>query len=262
MEIPQSFKKRNEFGLKELPNGQEYKFKEDGSVSWEDMIPSEFLFANKSYEKEIVEKTGKPLSETPIHEIDKKYRLSTLAGVRHVANLRGYSKVEYSQPVYGANGAIAVECKITWLPNYETEGRELTFSGLGEATQNNASPIGKNKFGDWAFYLVAIAENRAFLRACKIGLNFDSLLIKEEMALAETVETQPAPTSSLNPHSMLQDILDQKKPKVTLDILKKTILNHYRNSVKSDPNEWASLKDIPPNDVFSIITLMKKEKTH
>lgn len=261
MEIPQVFKKRNEFGLKPLPNGQEYQFKEDGSVNWGALIPKDQLFINKAYENKIIESLGKPLLEVTIDEVDEKYRLATLAGIRHVANLRGFSKVEYSRPVYGADGAVTVECKITWLPNYETEGREVVFSGLGEATKNNAPPIGKNKFGEWSFYLVAIAENRAFLRAAKIYLGLGSLLFKEEIALAESVEAQTAPVSGLNPHSMLQDILDQKKPKVTLDILKKTILGHYRNSVKSDPNEWTSLKDIPPNDVFSIIGVIKKEKS-
>jgi hypothetical protein len=253
MEI-HTFKKRNELGLKD---GVEYTFKPDGLVDWASLIPKDQLFINKAYENQIVEKLGKPITEITIDEVDEKYRLATLAGIRHVANLRGYSKVEYSRPVYGADGAVAVECKITWLPNYETEMREVVFSGLGEATKNNAAPIGKNKFGEWAFYLVAIAENRAFLRAAKIFLGLGSLLTREECAVTEVVENSPASAPSIFPKEKLQNKLKAKK--ISFEIMKKTVISTYRKNVKSDPTEWESIDDIPNEDIFEILGLLQKQ---
>ena len=256
MEIPK-IAKRNEFGLKE---GLDYKFTPEGLVSWKDMVPKEYLVINKAFENQIVEKLGKPLSEISIDEVEDKYKLILLNGIRYLANLRGFSKVEYSRPVYGEGNSVAVECKITWLPNYETEMREIVFSGLGEATTNNAPPIGNNKFGEKSFYLVAYAENRSFLRAVKHFLKIENLLAREEVAYAETIEAAPLPTSGLDPHSMLQGILDSKKPKINFEVLKKTVIGHYKDKVKSDASQWTTLKDIPPNDVFTLIGLLKQEK--
>jgi len=255
MEIPQ-IQKRNEFGLKE---GLNYTFTSDNRVDWKALVPKEFLVINKSYENQIVEKLGKPLAEISVDEVDDNQKLMLLGATRFLLDTRGYSKVEYSRPVYGLDGAVVVECKITFIPNFETDMREVIFSGIGEATKNNASPIGKNKLNEWAYYLAATAENRALIRCVRNFLRI-TILGKDELQSAETFTPAAQPISGLNPHSMLQDILDQKKPKITLEILKKTVLNHYKDSVKSDPSLWTSLKDIPPNDVFSIIGLLKKDK--
>lgn len=257
MEIPK-ITKRNEFGLKELPEGQEYKFKETGEVDWAAMIPSQYLVINKSYENKIVEKLGKPLSEVTVDEVEDHQKLTLLMGSRFLLDLRGYSKLKYSPPVYGSNGSVSVECEITFLPNYETEMRELVFSGIGEATTNNAGPIGKNKMGEWAYYLAAVAENRAFVRCLRNALRIN-ILSKEE-AQFETIEAAPLPTSGLDPHSMLQGILDSKKPKINFEVLKKTVIGHYKDKVKSDPSQWTSMKDIPPNDIFILIGLLKQER--
>lgn len=252
-------RKRNELGLFD---SVEYSFTEDKRINWNSLVPKEFLVINKSYENQIVEKLGKPLSEVAIDEVEDHQKLMLLGATRFLLELRGFSKLEYSRPAYGSDGAVVVECKITFIPNYETDMRETVFSGIGEATKNNASPIGKNKLNEWAYYLAATAENRALIRCVRNYLRI-SILGKDEAASVEAYTPQTTSVSGLSPHSMLQDILDQKKPKVTLEILKKTISGHYRDSVKSDPLEWASIKDIPPNDVFSIIGVMKKkEKTN
>lgn len=254
MEIPK-ISKRNEFGLRE---GHEYKFREDGSVAWEKMLLPQHLVINKAYENQIVEKLGKPLSEVTVDEVEDNQKLTLLAGSRYLLDLRGYSKLKYSQPVYGSNGSVSVECEITFIPNYETEMRELVFSGIGEATMNNTGPIGKNKLNEWAYYLAATAENRAFVRCLRNGLRIP-ILSKEE-AQFETVSQQaPIQTSGLDPHSILQGIMDAKKPnKITFTILQKTVSNNYKDKVKSNPDEWTCLKDIPPNDVFTLIGLLKK----
>lgn len=256
MEIPK-IAKRNEFGLKE---GLEYKFTSENLVDWQAMIPKNHFVVNKSYENKIVEETGKSLSEITIDEVDPKYTLILLSGIKYLASLRGYSKVEYSRPVYGPTGEVVVECKITWLPNYETEMREVVFSGIGEATRNNASPIGKNKLGEYSFYLAAIAENRAFIRAVRNFLQIVSLG-KDEIGSVDTVEeTAPLPTSGIDPCSMLQGILDAKKPKITFDVFKKTVAKHYRDKVVSDPEKWNSVKDIPANEIYTLVQILKQDK--
>jgi len=260
MEIPQSFKKRNEFGLKVLPDGQEYKFKEDGTIDWRSLVSKEYLAINKAYEKQIVEKTGKPLCETTIDEVEDKYKFVLLNGIRQLANLRGYSKVEYSRPVYGEGNAVAVECKITWLPNYETEMREVVFSGLGEASTNNAPPIGQNYAGQKAFYLVAYAENRSFIRAVKSFLRIENLLSREEVAFAETVDAAPQPIAGFSPLSLLEAEMKKKTPEMSFEILKRTVISAYKDKMRDDPAGWKTIKDICPNDIYTLINLIRDSK--
>ena len=52
--------------------------------------------------------------------------------------------------------------------------------------------------------------------------------------------------------------MESRKPKVTFDLLKSTVAKYHSDKIKSDPNSWNSLKDIPPNEVFTLIGLMKK----
>lgn len=251
--------KRNEFGLRE---DVKYVFREDNSVDWVKMLLPQHFVINKAYENQIVEKLGKPLVEVEAQEVEDHQKLTLLAGSRYLLDLRGFSKLKYSQPVYGTNGSVSVECEITFIPNYETDMRELVFSGIGEATMNNAGPIGKNKMGEWAYYLAATAENRAFVRCLRNALRI-SVLSKEE-AQFETVAQQSqsqSQNSSLDFYSILQNIMNTKKPnKISFDILQKTIINNYQDKVKSDPSKWTSVKDIPPNDVFTIIGLLKGNK--
>jgi len=244
---------RNEYGLR---SNLEYIFRDDGTVDWAKMLLPNHFVINKSYENQIVEKLGKPLSEVTPNEIEDHQKLTLLAGSRYLLDLRGYSKLKYSRPVYGSNGSVSVECEITFTPNFETDMKELVFSGIGEATTNNSGPIGKNKMGEWAYYLAAIAENRAFVRCLRNALRI-TILSKEE-AQFETVSAPIIQNSTVDPHSMLKAIMDSKKPKVSFDLLKSTVIKYHSDKIKSDPNNWNSLKDIPPNEVFTLIGLLKK----
>lgn len=256
MEIPQ-VKKRNEFGLRE---GIEYKFREDGSIDWAKMLLPQHLVINKAYENQIVEKLGKPLAEVTVDEVEDHQKLTLLAGSRYLLDLRGFSKLKYSPPVYGSNGSVSVECEITFIPNYETEMRELVFSGIGEATLNNTGPIGKNKLNEWAYYLAATAENRAFVRCLRNALRI-SILSKEEAQFETVTQSAPPSNSSIDPHILLQNTMNEKKPKpINFEILKKTLLGHYKSEFESDIEKWSSIKDIPPNEVFKVVGLLKQEK--
>ncbi len=267
MEIPAQ-SKRNEFGLKELPEGQEYKFTSDNRVDWKSIVPKEYLVINKSYENQIVEKLGKPLSEVSVDEVEDNQKIMLLDGTRFLLEMRGYSKLEYSRPVYGPEGSVAVECKITFIPNFETEGREIVYSGIGEATLNNASPIGKNKKGDWVFYLAATAENRAVIRCVRNFLRI-KILGKDEFSVIETTVPEVQSTGNLSPLGLLE--AEMKRKGWSFELLKRTAISLYqkRNKEKKpndldlfrdDPTNWESLKSVSANDSFTLINLIKKSK--
>jgi hypothetical protein len=255
MEIPQ-ISKRNEFGLKE---GYDYRFTSDNLVDWKAMIPAEHLVINKSYENQIVEKLGKPLSEASVLEVEDHQRLMLLSATRYLLDLRGYSKVEYSRPVYGSDGAVVVECKITFLPNFETEMREVVFSGIGEATKNNAAPIGKNKMSEWAFYLAATAENRALIRCLRNFLKI-KILGKDEFSNVETTSPETQPIAGFSPLSLLESEMKKKEPEMNFEILKRTVISAYKDKMREDPSAWKTIKDICPNDIYTLINLIRDSK--
>ena len=119
---------RNEDGLLD---GIDYVFHEDGTINWRGMIKQHFLVSNR-------QKTNK----TDVSELEDAQLIILLGGIKDLAQIRGFSKVEYK--VYEANPEYAcVSCRIEWLPNFETQGLPVVLESTANAGLNNTSDFGQ-----------------------------------------------------------------------------------------------------------------------
>jgi hypothetical protein len=109
---------RNAFGL--LSN-VDYVFAEDGSVNWRSMIKDEHLFPNRSW----FDLRKKDMPRT-IDGLGDHQLLIKLSGIKELAKLRGFTDVAY-EVVKCQPDHVAVICRMTFLPNYETGGKPVQF---------------------------------------------------------------------------------------------------------------------------------------
>ena len=101
--------KRDEHGLITEPK-VEYIFSEDGFVNWRKMVKPEYLVANRQRAQGV-----------DVTELEDKDLLILLGGIKELAQIRGYSSVEYDIKTPSPDYVVAV-CGIKWIPNFETEG--------------------------------------------------------------------------------------------------------------------------------------------
>lgn len=155
----------NQFGLVEHIK---YKFNEDGSIDWRKMINPKFIVLNRSKAAQIEAKYGKTLPELQkeiqngvIDEstIDDSYKLILLAGVKELAQIRGYRKVSHDIKV-ATESLVVVNTTICWRGNYETAMEDVCFSVLADAHPGSTDPFFRN-------FLSTLAENRGFVRAVR-----------------------------------------------------------------------------------------------
>lgn len=149
MSDPQSFS-RNEHGL--LGNVQ-YTYNNDGSINWRAMIDNKHLVVNKNVFPE-----GADIP-SDVSQLNDGQSLLLLAGLKELANLRGFTNVNYEVTV-ASKVYVAVKCTISWIPNYESGMQPVQFSALADTHESNTSGFGKK-------FLMAVSENRAFSRAVR-----------------------------------------------------------------------------------------------
>ena len=82
---------------------------------------------------------------------------------------------------------MCVSCNITYLPNYETNFKEVTFSDVANAAIENTSSFIKK-------FLETIACNRAFVRCVRNFLNVhivgDDEIDKSDLKMPTSSQTQ------------------------------------------------------------------------
>jgi hypothetical protein len=234
--------KRGESGL--LLN-KNYEFTDDGLVNWRKMIDSKYLVPNLSKFP-----TGTENKNLNIDELEDSQLLILLGGIKDLANLRGYSKVQYN--VFNCTqNHVAVSCKITWLPNFETNNKEVEFESLADAHLDNTKSFAKD-------FLMAIAENRAFVRSVRNFLRInilgsDELGDSKNQTVLHTesgVETQ---VSASHPSNVLKDAM--AKANISFDKIKETLVKEG----VIDAENWTSINEIPHKTIFSLIQRIKKK---
>ena len=142
-----SIPQRNHRGLL---SGIDYAFNQDGLIDWRKMIKDKWLYPNP----------GKGTPETDVEKLNDRDLCILLGGIKELARIRGYSSIKYSISAPSAEYVVAT-CTIVWIGNFETEGQEVSFSSIGDASFENTSAIGG------VHYLGPIAENRAFVRCVR-----------------------------------------------------------------------------------------------
>lgn len=232
---PPKYIARNKFGLLE-DQTIKYIFNEDNTINWRAMVKTQYLVPNR-------QKT----QETDVSKLEDKNLLILLGGIKELAQIRGYTTVEY-KVVAASESYFATSCRITWIPNYETDSRAVTFEALADATTNNTKSFAR-------FFLAAIAENRAFVRCVRNFLKIN-IVSQEELGDVKLLE-EPNFASDKNPtspQSLLEKIMKEKS--ITFDSLKtKLIKEEFEKS-----QDFNSILDIPKSKIFELIERLKKVK--
>ena len=219
-----------------------YIFNEDGLIDWRKMIKSEFLVPNKDR-----------TNETDVTKLKDYQLIILLGGIKELAQIRGYTTVKYDvvspSPEY-----VAATCSITWKPNYETEGEEVVFSAVGDASPHNTSGFGQ-------IFLAACAENRAFVRCVRNFLRIN--IVAQEELQGNNAKFTPSkgvsnpydvPEGKNDPHTILGSSMKEKG--ISFDILKQKLIDEKF----TDAEELSEVSDIPKSKVFELIERIKKVK--
>ena len=232
--IPPNIITRNQYGLIE-DKTLNYIFNDDGTINWRKMVKTEHLVPNRQKTQEI-----------DVSKLQDKDLLILLGGIKELAQIRGYTSVEY-KVVAASESYFATSCKITWLPNYETGGREVVFESLADATVNNTKSFAR-------FFLAAIAENRAFVRCVRNFLKIN-IVSQEELGDAKLLDDSSSvnenPTS---PQSLLDKVMKEKN--INFDTLKKRLVKEKFENAEN----LNSIADISKVKIFELIDRLKKVK--
>ena len=224
--------KRSDGGL---IDGTDYVFNDDNTIDWRAMVKVEHLVPDRN-------KT----SETDVTKLPYTQLIILLAGIKELAQIRGFTSVKYDvkcpSPDY-----VVTTCTIDWIPNYETEGKAVTFSAIGDASPNNTNSFAKN-------FLGPIAENRAFVRCVRNFLKIN-IVGKEELVgdtfARQTGVSEESEAGSLSPpYNLLEAAMKAK------NISLKNIIG--RLSKEGYEKEIGDLEDIPKVKVFELIERIKK----
>ena len=224
--------KRSDTGL---IDGVDYVFNDDNTIDWRAMVKTEHLVPDRN-------KT----SETDVTKLPDTQLIILLAGIKELAQTRGFTSVKYEVKCPSPEYVVAT-CTIDWIPNYETEGQAVTFSAIGDASLNNTNSFAKN-------FLGPIAENRAFVRCVRSFLKIN-IVGKEELVgdtfARQTGIPEESQTGTLSPpYNLLEAAMKAKN--VSLTNVKKRLNDEgYEKAI----NE---LEDIPKVKVFELIERIKK----
>ena len=239
--IPPKLITRNEHGL--INNGSvKYAYTPEGLIDWRAMINPKHLAINKYN----FERRGKPIPES-LTGLDDRDLLILLPGIKELAQIRGFHSVGYTitspHPSY-----VVSSCAITWIGNFETDNRSVTFSAIGDASPENTNSFGKN-------YLGPIAENRAFVRAVRNFLKIN-IVSQEEI---NTNNPMASDSRTIDPalESMIQ-VMDANG--VTFEKIKATLIKENY----PDADKLENLSQIPPTKRFELVGRIKdkaKNKT-
>lgn len=231
--------KRDVNGLLECVD---YIFNLDNTINWRAMINKEYLVPNRDSFKN---QKDINLKEIDVSSLADNQLLILLAGIKELAQIRGYKNVSYeviqAQPDY-----VAVKCTINWIPNYETDMQEVSFSALADAHLDNTKDFAKN-------FLMAIAENRAFIRAVRSFLKIN-IVGNDEMGKTTHVDAEVEPnTLATQPIALLQKTMEEHN--ISFEQIKeRAVQKNMENS-----QNWQSINDISPLAMFTIISGIKNK---
>jgi hypothetical protein len=230
---------RDEYGLLHCV---EYIFNIDHTINWRSMINKDHLVPNRDSFKN---QKNVNLKELDVTTLPDNQLLILLAGIKELAQIRGYTNVNYdviqAQPDY-----VAVKCTINWVPNYETNMQPVSFSALADAHLDNTKDFAKN-------FLMAIAENRAFIRCVRSFLKIN-IVGNDEMGKTTHVDAEIEPnTLTTQPVALLQKTMEENN--ISFDQIKERAVQKKMENAEN----WSKIEDISPLSMFTIISGIKNK---
>lgn len=245
---PSQWGDRNSFGLLTKVN---YEFDEKGFVNWRKLIKKEHLVFNKQKKDEIERVYGKKLDELSVDEVEDKYLLILLAGIKEIAQIRGYSSVDFI-PLYVSDTFVSVKCTICWDKNYEVD-KPVCFSDLADAHVNNTQSFAK-------MYLSTIAANRSFVRACRNFLKIH-VVGADEVGVGSFTEESSVDQNPISPSNILLDKLKQKNitfGKLVNQIQAKIVKGDLKKEEFEGIEGWTEASQVPKGTILKMIDMIKK----
>jgi hypothetical protein len=244
MSSPEKFK-RNEHGLLE---SVDYVFNKDGSVNWRAMIQSEHLYPNKDW----FEYRKMPVPKS-VDGLDDNQLLIKLSGIKELARLRGLHNVTYDI-TEASDNRVVVQCMISWIANYESNGAQ-TFASIANATTNNTN-------GFAAKFLECIAENRAFVRCVRNFLNIH-IVGGDEIDSSKNkapIDTGTSKSTDISPQGILAKNLNDKLGVSSFEGFKDWLRALYVDKkYEGDTDQvksWNDFKDIPAKECRKLLKLL------
>jgi hypothetical protein len=226
---------RNQLGLLKDTT---YKFTDEGLIDWRKMLDDKWLYPNPS----------KNLSTQDVSKLKDTDLCILLGGIKELAQIRGFTNVSYDVTCPSSEYVVA-NCTITWIPNYETEDKEVSFSSLGDA-----SPLNTDNFARQ--YLAPIAENRSFVRCVRNFLRIN-IVAQDELAKRfkeNSFASTPQQVEVASPTALLKKLMKEKG--VDFERVKKRLdRQKYEGAL-----ELSSVDDIPAIKIFELIEDLNKVK--
>ena len=216
-----------------LLSGVEYVFTEDSLIDWRKMVKVEYLVPNRDR-----------TSETDVTKLTDAQLIILLGGIKELAQIRGYTDVNYNV-VSPSPDYVVATCTITWIPNYETEGRHVTFSAIGDASPNNTNNFARH-------FLGPIAENRAFVRCVRNFLKIN-IVAQEELGNTKMLGSSTQDVQA-DPKGLLTSLMSEKG--VSFESLK----NKLKKEGFEKADSMNSISDLPKIKVFELIKRLKSAK--
>lgn len=218
-----------------------YEFDNLGFVNYKKLIPREFLFPNRQHFQS--KKLQVPDS---IDGLADKELLVGLQGYKMVAFLRGFKKVKH-KIVSASSESVTIETKIIWIPNYETNFQEVSYTALATASLSNTYNFAQ-------YYLAEIAQNRGECRAIRGFLRIPILASDElgpQKPEEENVVNKMQPGG---PHATLQKKLDEKN--IKWDKFKSFCIGKNVDNAE----KWEDILSVDPGQVLNLLNLMNQKK--
>lgn len=236
---------RDSLGLLE---GLEYKFQEDGSVDWRAMADPKFLYINKdAFRDREIPESIEGLSDAEL--------CIGLAGLKKLANIRGFHSVEFKVDSTDKNHVVAI-CAIRWTENYETP--QTLFTEAANATLDNTDSF-------CAKFLESIACNRAFARCVRNFLNINVVSMDEldkskggKFSKNKQLSNAAPTETPRDPVSLLASRAASDLKCTTFDQFKEHLRNLWQTKryQNAEAQNWKDYKDIPVKEARKITGIL------
>ena len=203
------------------------------------MVKNDYLVPNKQR-----------TSESDVSKLDDSKILILLAGIKELAQIRGFKSVKYTVS-HADMEYVCVTCGITWIGNYETGGEEVYFESMADAGTHNTESFGQS-------FLATTAENRAFVRAVRNFLKIN-LVGNEEMGPKKIASSgnsyQNFSSNKFSAVNYLETTLRENN--ISFNYVKERMISEEISGAEN----WQTVNDIPSLVAYDIIEKIQKRKT-